>query len=173
MEGKSVLALARSNITIRKVLIFWMNFLTGLYLGDLMLCCSPLLLSAILLYGSCRNICRTCIPSPLSKCAVLCVCGHWSTTGPQLKPRDKNIIAVSAGRKRIRLLQIGPLRILTRQTCEAHAVLCSSDGEDFCEVAGRRFSCSSRSTALLEALTDKNKRKLWCNSHCIFTQSVY
>lgn len=45
----------------------------------------------------------------------------WSTARPQLKPRDKNIIAVSAGRKRIRALQTGPFPILMGQTCEACA----------------------------------------------------
>lgn len=71
-EGKSVLALARSNITMREDLIFWMNFFTWLYLGHLMLCCSSLLLSTILSHSSCRNICHTCTPS-LQMCCALCM----------------------------------------------------------------------------------------------------
>lgn len=55
--------------------------------------------------------------------------------GHKLKPGDKNITAVSAGRKRIRMLQIGPFRILTGQTHESHAASLS-DGEDSSEVAG-------------------------------------
>lgn len=103
--------------------MFEMKFFTGLYLGDLMLRSSSSLLSTLLSYSGYRNTCQTYyIPSLLPKYALLCVCGDCSTTGPRLKPRDKNIIAVSAGRKRIRALQIGPFRILTGQTCEAHAV---------------------------------------------------
>lgn len=88
-----------------------------------MLCSSSRLYSSILGNSSCRNICRACIPALRSKSALLYVCGHWSTAGPQLKPGDKNVIAVSAGRKRIRSLQIGPIRILTRKMCEACAAM--------------------------------------------------
>lgn len=46
--------------------------------------------------------------------------------GHKLKPGDKNITAVSAGRKRIRMLQIGPFRILTGQRHESHAASLSA-----------------------------------------------
>lgn len=96
--------------------MFGMKFFTGLYLGDFMLCSFCLLLFyPSFSYSSFRNAFHICVPSLLSKSAQLCMCGHWSTAGPQLKPRDKNIIAVSAGRKRIRLLQIGPFPNLCRR----------------------------------------------------------
>lgn len=100
----------------------------------------------------------------------LCACGHWSTTGPQLKPRDKNIIAVSAGRKRIRLLQIGPFRILpTKKRVKPMQFQTRRWRRIFSEGVGRerlRFTLQIN-TALLEATTDKNRRELQCNSHCI------
>lgn len=150
VEGKSVLALARSNRTMRKVLVFWMNFYTPLHSGHLKLCLSSSLLSPVLLrfFGSSRRN-----MSHLFHIPSLQTCGRWSATGPRLEHRDKTITAVSAQRKRIRLPQIWPLQILTRQMCEA------GDGEDFCELAARSFSRRSRSAALLEAAADKEKQQ--------------
>lgn len=75
--------------------------------------------------------------------APLCVCGHWSATGPQLKPRDKNIIAVSAGRKRIRVLQIGPFPNLDGANVWNPCSFTLSDEEDSSEVVGRGSSGKS------------------------------
>ncbi len=135
-----------------------MKFFTGLYLGDLMLRSSFSLLSGPLSYSSCRDTYQTCIPSFLSKYAPLCVPGNWSTVGPQLKPRDKNIIAVSAGKKPIRVLQIGPFRILTGQTCEADAVSHSRWGGFLWSSWKRLQLLWQINSTLLEALTDKNRR---------------
>lgn len=76
-EGKSVLELARSNATMRQFLHFFgMKFFTGLYLGDLMLWSSSLLLSTRLSYNNCRNTCQTCFPFfPHQICRALC---KWS-----------------------------------------------------------------------------------------------
>lgn len=106
-----------------------MKFFTGLYLGDLLLRSSPALFlppsSIQELQEDTSDLFSFFFFSPpfsfTKKRTALCMWHVWSTTGPQLKPRDKNIIAVSAGRKRIRALQIGPFPILMGQTCEACA----------------------------------------------------
>lgn len=54
--------------------MFGMKFFTGLYLGDVMLCSSSLLLSTILLYSSFKNTCQTRIPIfPHQMCPALFV----------------------------------------------------------------------------------------------------
>lgn len=115
--------------------MFGMKFFTGLYLGGLMLCPFFLLLSTLLPQS--QEYVTHVFPLSSTNLPVFCICGHWRATGPQLKPRDKNIIAVSAGGKRIKSLQIGPFRILMRRMCEAHAVFSLCDGEGFCEVIGQ------------------------------------
>lgn len=105
-----------------------MKFFMGLYLGDLLLRSSPALFlppsSIQELQEDTSDLFSFFFSPPFSftkKHTALCMWHAWSTTGPQLKPRDKDIIAVSAGRKRIRALQIGPFPILMGQTCEACA----------------------------------------------------
>lgn len=123
MEGKSVLALARSNITMRKFLNVWNEVFNRTIFRRphaALFFCAPFLpfFHTVVAGIYVTHVSRLL----LSKSSLLCVCGHWSTIGPQLKPTDKNIVAVSAGRKRIRSLQTGPFQVLTRQTCEGHAV---------------------------------------------------
>lgn len=49
---------------------------------------------------------RTTLASPPSCPALVSLRGLWSAKGPQLKPRDKDIIAASAGGKPIKSLKI-------------------------------------------------------------------
>lgn len=143
-----------------------------LYLGDLPLWSSSLLLSTVLSQSNCRHTCQTCFPFPPSLNMPHFV--HVKTgalQGHKLKPGDKNIIADSAGRKRIRVLQIRPFRILTGPTCEIHAASHSAM-EDFSEVAGWGPALASgTSTTLPEGLTDRNRRVT--HIHCLFTEDFY
>lgn len=75
-EGKSVLELARSNVTKRKFLNFGIQFFTGLYLVDLMLWSSSFLLSTLLSCSNCRNTCQTYfLFFPHQVCPALCMWG--------------------------------------------------------------------------------------------------
>lgn len=98
-------------------------------------CCAPLP-HCFLLPFYCRwNTCHTYAPPSLllfSKSAQLCKCGPCSATGPQLKPRDKNSIAVSAGGEQIKSFPVGPFSILMLQPCSFPL----SDGEEFCVGVG-------------------------------------
>lgn len=126
---KSVLALARSNVTMKKIPQFLgdEDFL-GTIFRDLPLWSSSLLLSTVLSHSNCRDTCQASFPPPPLPLNM----PHFvhvktgALQGHKLKPGDKNITAVSAGRKRIRMLQIGPFRILTGQTHESHAASLSA-----------------------------------------------
>lgn len=128
--GKSVLALARSNATMKKRLHFLgMKFFTAAIFSRrhaAIFLRAPLLLFVFhtRIAGICVRLLLFCPVSSIKKerekkIAALCMWHVWSAARPQLKPGDKNIIAVSAGRKRIRAPQTGPFPILMGQTCEA------------------------------------------------------
>lgn len=67
---------------------FGMKTFWELYLGDLPLWSSSLLLSTVLSQSNCRHTCQACFPfPPLTKYAPLCACEDWSTAGPQAETR--------------------------------------------------------------------------------------
>lgn len=109
------------------------------------------------------------------KIAALCMWHVWSAARPQLKPRDKNIIAVSAGRKRIRAPQTGPFPILMGQTCEACGASGLDDWEDFSQVVGRGSGCflffDHQQSLTWSADKWKKKTAFVCNSNCFTTVS--